>query len=362
MAQSETPKVYVYIGTYTRRDSQGIHIFTMDPATGDLTPVGAAESESPSFLALHPNKQFLYAVNETGQFQGQPTGAVSAFARDPETGELTFLNQQISHGTSPAHITIDDAGTYLYVANYGTGTAAVFPVGEDGRLGEAGDVVQHEGSGSNPRRQEGPHAHSVTLDPTQHYAYVADLGIDKLMVYNISETPGRLTPNAVPYVEVAGGSGPRHFAFDPSGRFAYLINEMGNTITAFEFNAENGDLKTLQTVPTLPEDFDGNNSTADIHVDPTGMYVYGSNRGHNSIVIYKIDRDAGTLTLVDHVESGGKTPRNFGIDPTGAYVLVANQDSDNVVVFRRDPDTGKLTPTGAEVSVSMPVCVKFLVH
>lgn len=361
MPETTNNTIYVYVGTYTRKESAGIHVYTFDPVTGALDYVSVAEAENPSYLALHPNKQVLYAVNEVGQFQGEPTGAVSAFAIDPETGVLTLLNQQPSHGKAPCYVTVDRAGDYVYLANYSSGTAAVYPILEDGRLDAASDVVQHEGSGPNTQRQEGPHAHSINLDPDNRFAFVADLGIDRLMIYRVDETPGKLVPNATPYTEVAGGSGPRHFDFHPSGRYAYLINEMGNTMMAFSYDPELGALTYLQTVPTLPDDFDGRNTTADIHVHPTGAFVYGSNRGHDSIVAYAIDREDGTLSYVDRTPTQGETPRNFAIDPTGTYLLAANQNGDNLVTFRIDPETGKLTPTGHKIQVSMPVCVKFLV-
>ncbi len=361
MTATPVPSVFAYIGTYSRRGSEGIYVYRFDPATGALVPLGTAAADNPSYLALHPEGDVLYAVNELGQFQGQPTGAVSAFALHKESGLLTLLNQQPSQGAAPAHITVDRAGRYVYVANYSSGTAAVFPIEDDGSLGSATDVVQHQGSGPDPRRQQQPHAHSINLDPANRFAYVADLGIDKVMIYDVATAPGELRPATPSYVEVEGGSGPRHFAFHPSGQYAYLINEMGNTIVTLDHVLETGALTPIQTVPTLPEDFDGENTTADIHVLPTGNFLYGSNRGHDSIVIYAIDQEDGTLTYMDHTPTRGQTPRNFAIDPTGTYLVAANQDSDNLVVFHIDPDTGVLSPTGHEVSVPMPVCVRFLV-
>lgn len=358
---TNTPEVFVYVGTYTRKASEGIHIARFDLVNGTLKPVGVVDADNPSYLAIDPGKRYLYAVNELGEFQGEPTGAVSAFAIDGETGMLTFLNQQPSLGQAPAHVSVGREGSYVYVANYSSGTATVFPVKGDGGLAPAGDSVQHAGSGPDDRRQQGPHAHSINLDPANAHAYVADLGIDRVMIYDIASQPGKLIPNDPPFAEVTGGSGPRHFAFHTSGRFAYLINEMGNTITAFAYDVESGGLSALQTVPTLPDDFEGRNTTADIHVLPTGDYLYGSNRGHDSIVVYAIDGETGKLTYVDHTSTGGATPRNFAIDPTGTYLLVANQDGDNIVVFRIDPQSGQLTATGHEMAVSMPVCLKFLV-
>jgi len=350
----------VYIGSYTHKGGDGIAIYEFDGASGALTQIGSAKSDNASFLAIDPAKQFLYAVSEVGQFEGEPTGAVSAFKIDQETGLLTFLNQQVSHGQAPCHLTVGSEG-HVYVANYSSGTAAVFETHRDGSLEPAGDVVQHTGSGPDERRQKGPHAHSVNLSPDGTRLYVMDLGIDKLMIYDLSGDPGKLTPNEPAFVEVAGGSGPRHFAFHPNGAYAYVINEMGNTITAFAHDPATGNLTALQTVPTLPEDFAGNNTTADIHVHPSGRFLYGSNRGHDSIVVYAIDED-GALSYVDTTPSGGQTPRNFALDPTGKWLLAAHQNTDNVVVFSIDAGTGKLSPTGIEISVPMPVCVKFLVR
>lgn len=357
----ETNRMLVFVGTYTREESEGIYVYALDPETGALSHLAtASDVKNPSFLAIHPSHKYVYAVNEVGDWEGEATGAVSAFALDPDTGELTLINQQVTHGTAPCHVTINREGTFAYVANYGSGTAAVFPIQEDGSLEPASDTVAFEGSGPNTQRQQAPHAHSVTLDASNRFAFIADLGTDRLMSYRIDEIPGELVPNKVPFYKAEGGAGPRHFTFHPNGRYAYLINEMGNTITALAYDPVSGTLERLQTVPTLPEDFEGSNTTADIHVTPSGRFLYGSNRGHDSLVAYAIDEADGTLQYVEHTPTGGETPRNFAIDPTGTLLLAANQDSDNVVAFRIDGETGALTPTGEETEVSMPVCVKFL--
>jgi 6-phosphogluconolactonase len=359
MADSQL--IPVYVGTYTHSTSEGIYRLMLDPASGALTPAGVtANVIHPSFLAFTPDYRFLFAANETTEHHGEPTGAVSAFAVDPHSGDLTFLNQQPSHGEAPCHLDVDDTGRYLLAANYGTGSISAFPIGADGQLGAASDIVQHEGGSINPNRQQGPHAHSITVDPHNRFAFVADLGMDKVMIYRLDLEAGELIPNDPPSVSVTAGHGPRHFDFHPNGRYAYLINEIGSTMTAFAYDGERGSLQELETVSTLPTGFSGNNSTADVHVHPNGRFLYGSNRGHNSIVIYAIDEATGKLSLVGHESTQGETPRNFAIDPTGTLLLAANQRTDNIITFRIDQSTGKLTSTGHSASVPMPVCLKMI--
>jgi 6-phosphogluconolactonase len=354
-------KMRVYVGTYTDGKSQGIYLFELDSDTGKMTPAGlATETTNPSFLAIHPNHRFLYAVNEIGEFGGKQSGAVSAFAIDPASGRLALLNQQPSGGGAPCHITVDREGKHVLVANYAGGSVAVLPIQPDGRLGAATAFVQHHGSSVNRQRQEAPHAHSINLDAANRFAFAADLGLDKVLVYRFDPAKGTLAANDPPAAQVDPGSGPRHFAFHPSGRFAYVINEMGSTVTAFRYHSRTGTLEPLHTLSTLPAGFAGSTSTAEVQAHPSGKFLYGSNRGHDSIAIFRIDPETGRLTTAGHQPTGGKTPRNFGIDPTGTYLLAANQGSDNIVVFRIDPETGRLTPTGQVVEVPSPVCVKFL--
>ncbi len=354
-------KFAVFFGTYTGGESKGIYICHMDAATGALEPAGACGGvANPSFLALHPNGRFLYAVCETGSFGGKKSGSVAAFSVEPKTGGLTLLNQEAAEGTSPCHIVVDREGKNVLVASYSSGTAAVLPIREDGRVGAAACVVKHEGSGADKRRQEGPHAHSINLDAANRFAFVADLGLDRVMVYKYDAGKGTLAANDPPSAAVAPGSGPRHFAFHPKGRHAYVINEMRSTVTAFEYDGARGALKEVQTVSTLPEGFQGQSSTAEVQVTPDGRFLYGSNRGHDSLAIFSIDAETGRLTPAGHEPTQGKTPRNFGIDPTGTWLLAANQGSDSVVVFRIDPKTGKPGPTGTVLKVPKPVCVKFL--
>lgn len=363
MAVAAPPgKLTVYVGTYTGGASKGIYRTELDLATGQLAPpVLAAEVVSPSFLALHPNGKFVYAVTEIGEFQGRKTGAVGAFAIDEATGNLRALNQQPSGGSGPCHLVVDRAGRNVLVANYGGGSVASLPLQPDGSLGAPRSVIQHQGTSVNKQRQEAPHAHSINLDPANRFAFAADLGLDKVLVYRFDPDVGTLMANDPPAAAVDPGSGPRHFAFHPSGKFAYVINEMTLTVTAFAYDAERGVLQALQTISTVPEGANRQGaSTAEVQVHPSGKFLYGSNRGHNTIAIFSIDGATGKLTAVGHQGRDVKVPRNFGVDPTGKFVVVANQDGDSLVVFRIQPNTGELEPTGHRIEVPKPVCVKFL--
>lgn len=359
MAQ-EQDMILVFVGTYTRGEGEGINLLRMDPQSGRLESLGVvAETENPSFLAIHPNGRSLYAVNETGDFEGDASGAVSAFRIDPADASLSPINRRSSRGAAPCHIIVDNDGRNVLVANYTGGNVAVVPIETDGSLADASDVEKHEGSGPNPQRQEAPHAHSINLDAGGEFAVAADLGLDKLLIYRFDSKAGTLTPNDPPSASLSPGAGPRHFAFHPNGRLAFAINEIASTVTAFRYDPESGTLTEAQTRSTLPEGFVGNNSTADIHVHPNGRFLYGSNRGHNSLAIYRIDEQSGMIEPIGHASTGGETPRNFGIDPSGRFLLAANQGSDTVVVFRIDPETGMVEPTGHQAAVPMPVCVKF---
>jgi 6-phosphogluconolactonase len=353
----------VYIGTYTGAKSQGIYVSRLDAASGALSPPElAAETASPSFLAVHPRGGWLYSVGEVNTFGGKPGGSVSAFAIDRATGRLTALNQQSSGGAGPAHLIVDRSGRDVLVANYGGGSVAVLPIEKDGRLKPASAFVQHSGASVNPQRQKGPHAHSINVDPQNRFAYVADLGLDKILVYRFDAKRGSLAASDPPFAAVQPGAGPRHFAFDPRGRFAYVINEIDLTVTAFRHDGRRGTLNPLQTVSTLPEGVPKlpAYSTAEVQVHPSGRFLYGSNRGHDSITVFAVDGKSGKLTYVQNEPTQGNTPRGFGIDPTGTYLLAGNQRSDSVVVFRIDRETGRLTPTGHKIDVGSPVCVKFV--
>jgi 6-phosphogluconolactonase len=352
----------VYFGTYTGETSKGIYVSRLDGASGALAPPAlAVETPSPSFLAVHPTRPLVYAVNEVGTFEGKPSGSVSAFAiRDP-AGALRPLNQQPSVGGGPAHLVTDRGGRNVLVANYGGGSVAVLPIAADGSLRPASAFVQHTGSGANPERQKAPHAHSINVDVNDRFAYVADLGTDKVMIYRFTAEAGSLAPAAPPFAATDPGAGPRHFAFRPDGRVAYVINEITCTVTAFGVNQETGALTALQTVSSLPagETVQAGYSTAEVQVHPSGKWVYGSNRGHDSIAVFAADEKTGRLTLLQHQPTGGRTPRGFGIDPSGRYLLAANQRSDSVLVFAIDPASGRLAQTAHRVTIGSPVAVKF---
>jgi 6-phosphogluconolactonase len=347
----------VYIGTYTGRNSgKGIYRSALDLETGELSKaVLAAEARNPSFIELHPNGKFLYAVSESGG-----AGSVSAYAVDRNTGDLRFLNTQPSGGAGPCHVSVDHAGKNVLVANYGGGSASVVPIKSDGKLGAPTGFVQHAGSSVNPRRQKGPHAHSINVSPDNRFAFVADLGIDKVMIYKLDIEKGTIVANSPAFAKLKAGAGPRHFTFHPNGKYAYVINELDCTVTAFSFESTSGALTEIQTVTTLPKDFRGFNTCAEVRAHQNGKFLYGSNRGHDSIVVYRINREQGTLTFVEHETADIKTPRNFNIDPTGRFCLVANQGKDSVVVFRIDERSGALEPTGHSISIARPVCVRFL--
>jgi 6-phosphogluconolactonase len=356
----DSGELLVYFGTYTRGASKGIYAYRFQPKTGDLKPIGlVGEEVNPSFVAIHPNHRFLYSVSEVDNYEGKKSGAVTAFAMDTKTGKLTKLNTVPSHGDGPCYVRVDNTGKTLLVANYGSGSVASYPLQADGKIGPAGSAIQHTGSSADKDRQSGPHAHSINQSPDNRFAVAADLGLDKVFVYRLDPLKATLTPNNPPSTSVAPGSGPRHFAFHPSGKYGYVINEMKSTVTAFTYDAAHGLLKEIQTITTLPKDFTGSSSTAEVQVHPSGKFLYGSNRGHDSIAMFAINEKDGTLKALGNVSTQGKTPRNFGIDPSGAYLFAANQDSDSVVVFRIDPKTGNLTPTGKKLDVPFPVCVKF---
>ncbi|MCU1267809.1 MAG: 6-phosphogluconolactonase [Acidobacteria bacterium] len=356
----QTKDSLVFVGTYTSGKSEGIYLYRLDQSSGELRHVATTKGVvDPSFLTIAPNRRYLYAVNEVEMFAGKKSGALSAFAIDQRSGELTLLNQQPTLGGAPCYVVTDQTGEFALVANYVGGNVAVLPVHSDGSLGEATDMKQDFGSSINADRQTGPHAHCIVLDPGNRFAYACDLGTDKIMIFRFDKRQGKLMPGKKPWVQVKPGAGPRHLTFHPSGRYAFVLNELHATVTVFAHNAVDGNLREVQTIVTLPKEFKGENTSADIHVSLDGRFLYCSNRGHDSIAAFKIDPRSGKLTFIAHEPTGGQTPRNFAIDPTGTFLLAANQKSDNIVTFRLDPKTGRLRATGHVVKVPSPVCLKF---
>lgn len=353
-ATAEPDKYFLYVGAYTETDEQGIAIYQFDAISGGLKYVGTVKGiKNPSYLAIHTKANLLVVVNEVG---GQNiTGMVSSFSIDPGTGMLKQLNQVPSLGADPCYVSIDHGANMALVANYSSGTVASFPIQSNGTLME-GTMIQHSGSGPDKSRQSAPHAHSITFDKKYGYALAADLGIDKVITYALDNTQSKLVQQGE--FALTPGAGPRHIDFHPNQKFAYIINELNSTITACTYDPKTGKLSGIESVTTLPADYSGENSCADIHISKDGRYVYGSNRGHDSIVVFKIDQSTGKLALVSHHSVKGKTPRNFMIDPTGKFLLVANQGSDNIVVFKIDAATGKLISNGVEVNTPKPVCLK----
>ena len=347
-----------YVGTYTARtNSKGIYQFDFDPATGKMSAVQvAAETKDPSWVAVHPNGKYLYSVNETGK-----ASTVSAFSMDPKNGTLTLLNRLPSLGEDPCFLSFDGTGKFLFVANYTSGNVAVFPLLADGKLGEHTALQQDSGTlGPNKERQEGPHAHFIAASSHNRFAYVADLGLDHVLVYKFDSAKGTLQPaGGSASAELKSGAGPRHVVFSDNGRFMYVVSEMASAVTVFA-NENQDTFRAIQTLPMLPTGFSGRNDAAEIEIHPGGKFLYASNRGHDSIIEYSIDAKTGMLRQVADVPTGGKEPRHFAIDPTGNFLLAENQLSDMIAEFRIDPASGKLTPTGETLSVPSPVCIAFL--
>ena len=358
-ADAWTKERVLYVGTYTSGKSEGIYVYGFAPEVGALGSFVSKKSVNPSFVTIDRSRRFLYAVNEVGEYEGKPGGYVSAFEINSISKNLWFLNQQPTQGADPCHLTVDSKRKVLLVANYTGGNVTALPIRADGSLGPACDLKQHEGSGPK-EQQKGPHAHCVILDRFERHALVADLGIDKVMVYRFNRAEGKLIPAHQPFAQLQAGAGPRHLTFHPTGKYLYVINELDSSMAAFKYNEANGELTHIDTVSTLPGDFSGVSYCADVHVSPSGRFLYGSNRGHNSIVVFEIDPRTGKLKLIEHVSTEGDWPRNFMIDPSGKFLLVANQRSDNVVSFKIDEGTGRLTPTGHNHPIPSPVCLKFL--
>ncbi len=360
LAEAAGGHYFVYVGTYTRTKGKGIYAFRFQPATGKPTALTlAAEMPNPSFLAVHPNQRFLYAETEhEGEDLAGKNNTISAFAIDRGTGALTFLNKVSSRGEGPAHIAVDKTGKMLLAANYRSGSVALMPILEDGRLGEATGFDQNHGSGPKPK-QDRPRAHGVAFSPDGRFALAAENGTDQVMIYRIDPS-GALTPNDPPFFKSPPGTGPRHLAFHPNGHVVYALNELESTITVLAYGAAGGTLSQIQEVATLPPGFRETSAPAQLHVDREGRFLYSSNRGADSIAVFAVDPGKGTLKAIEFVATQGKTPRDFNLDPTGGYLFAANQNSDNIVLFRVNAKTGRLTPAGQVVKdVPEPSCVVF---
>ena len=352
----------IYVGTYTGGKSRGIYIYRWNTEDEYLRSVGTMEDiTNPSFLEVSPDGRYLFSVSEVGDYQGRQSGAVHSYSIDQRSGGLTPIGRQPSLGAYPCYLCVDKTSRFVLAANYGNGSVSVFPILDGGRLGAPTDTVQHHGSGKDPVRQESAHAHCVCLDPANRYAFVADLGLDRVMIYRFESSTGKLAPNTrQPWVQVAAGSGPRHFVFHPDGAFAYLVNELNSTINVFSYDSEPGTLEQLQTISTLPDGYSGDNTGADIPVSPCGGFLYSSNRGRDEIVIFRIAE--GRLSGIGYASTQGKTPRNFVIEPSGNFMLAANRDSDSIMMFRIGRSSGKLKPIRKMDGIPSPVCLKLTQH
>jgi len=356
--QTPNQKLLAFVGTYTdKTDSKGIYAFEFDATTGKLAPKGlAAETSNPSWLVIHPNRKWAYAANESGK-----QSTISAFSVDAKSAKLTLLNKLPALGEDPCYLSFDKSGKYLFVANYTSGNVVVFPILPDGKLGEHTSLVKDAGTpGPNKERQEGPHAHWIESSPDNRFVFVADLGLDAILSYRFDATKGTLTPNDPPFAKVAPGVGPRHAIFSFSGKFVFVVSELNSTLTTFFYDQKKGSLKEPQTVSTLPKDYLGRNDSAEIALHPSGRGLYASNRGHDSIAVFRIDDSKGTLTSVGTFPTDGKEPRHFALDPTGWFILAENQHSNSVVVFRINAPRGDLTQVSQTEGVPSPVCLAFL--
>lgn len=347
-------KLAAYVGTYTGGESKGIHRFIMDAKTGEISAAELkAELGNPTYLAIDKNNKYLYSVGKINE-----EGGAAAYSIDNFSGNLELINYRVSKGSSPCHISLNSKDTYVFTANYHRGTAEVYPIREDGGIGSVSSAAAHEGSGPNKERQEKPHVHFAALTPNEKYLCTIDLGIDKMVVYSVNN--GILERCEELSVSFNPGCGPRHMIFHPNGKYAYIMTELSSEVIVLEYSSINNNFKIIQYISTLPENYKGENLGSAIYVSQDGSYLYASNRGHDSIAVFKIDNSTGRLEFVSHTSTEGQHPRDFAIDPTGNFILVANKDSNNIVPFKIDKATGKLERTGNIIAVPNPVCIKFL--
>ncbi len=353
----KTNDSYVYVGTYTGGDSEGIYTYKLNMDSGELIHYATTTGiENPSFLAPHQNGKWFYSVSQIRS----KSGDIQAFKRDLKTGLLTTLNSQSSEGAGPCHLIVDKSGKWILAANYTGGTISILPIKEDGSLGPATDKIQHSGSSANPDRQQEPHPHSIWVSPDNRFAFVPDLGTDKINIYKLDLENGKFLPSEPEFFETEPGAGPRHFTFHPNGEYAFVINELKSTMTSMEYNKQNGALTKIQTVSTLPAGFTDTSYCADVHTSPDGNFVFGSNRGHNSIALFAFDEQTGELKFIEAESTQGDWPRNFAVDPAGKILLAANQNSNDVFTYWINQKTGMLTPTGFQAKIPSPVCLKLV--
>jgi 3-carboxymuconate cyclase len=353
----EIQRYFIYIGSYAASEQSGIHIYSLDEHSGQLDLIDQlAGIDNPSYLAFNSQQTRIYAVSETQSFQGQPGGSVVALTRDPATGKLAHLNQLPTDGADPCYVTIDPTDSMLMLVNYSGGSFCAYSLDEDGSIAQKTDFIQQHGKGFRADRQEGPHPHSIVLDQRGKNVLLADLGLDKIFAYRLDLDTKKFVAQSV--TSLTPGTGPRHTTFSANGNYVYIINELASSINVFTYDSDTTTLRLRQTISTLPAEYTGKNISADIHISPDGRFLYGSNRGHDSIAVYRIDQDNGTLSFIQHVATGGRTPRNFAITAGGRFLLAANQDTDSVVVFKIDQDRGTLEPTGTVLNVPQPVCIK----
>lgn len=359
---SSSSKEVIYIGTFDRNESQGLYVYEFNPETLKMTKIQTVnDRKGPNFQAIGPAGNYLYSVSGEAFSDTSKAGTITAYRIDQKTGKLTLINEQSIGGVGPAHVSVDPKGRFVYASNYGSGSLSVFAIQENGGLSPAIEVIQHQGSSINKERQQAPHVHSIIPSPDGRFIYVSDLGTDQIKIYKVNQETGNLSPAETPYFKSTPGAGPRHFVIHPNGKVAYSVEELSSAIAVLKIDPSTGALTQIQHISTVPEDYEGENFPADIHISPNGQFLYTSNRGHNSLAIYKIDEATGKLMPVGYQQVKGKWPRNFRIGQRGTFVWAANLNSDNVVLFKRDKATGKLSYTGTQVKVPAPVCVTQLI-
>lgn len=365
MPETTQGEFFVYVGTFTKNGkpagrADGLYIYRMSTGDGALQPLGMApDVVNPAFLAFAPGFAHLYAVNEIDSYEGKESGAVSAFAVDRAGGGLSFINRQPTLGSGPCHLSVDRTGKWVAVANYRGGSVTLLPILPGGRLGSPA-TVQHSGSSIDARRQERAHAHSAIFDPSNRFLLVADLGMDKIMIYRLDAARGVLLAHKPPAVEMRPGSGPRHQAFHPNKRFYYVLNELDSTLSVFAYDGATTTFSEIQHISTLPAGFSGVSYCAELQIAPSGRFVYASNRGHDSIAVFSIDEQSGRVSVLGHTSTQGKWPRNFVLAPAGDILLAANEHSDTIVTYHVDQRSGSLTPTGHVTNVPSPVCIRLM--